>query len=334
VRARRLPVVIAACILVAAAPVRAQSAKLQDITLALPAFSLSFSAEYLAEDMGLYEKHGLKAKVVELPGVGAINGVISGSADFAISSSISLTRAAARGQRLLAIAETTDRVIVQISLRKEFAKGFDPAAPLEKRALFLRGRTIAVDSISSLIHAYVLMLAKRSGIGNDEIHIAVMQPANMIAALDVKQIDGFAMSPPWPLKPVLEGTAVMIASGPDGDPPDLVPFANNVLVTRPDTCEKRKAVCEGVGRAFAEAAAFLKDHPAEALAIVKKRFSKLDDKLLEASFEVIRKITPKELVVSKEGIENSEIFNIDAGLMKPDEKLKSYDGLYTNQFVR
>ena len=328
------PLLFAAACVAAAVPVRAEQAKLEDITVALPAFSLSFSAEYLAEDMGLYEKRGLKAKVVELPGVGSINGVISGSADFAISSSISLTRAAARGQRLLAIAETTDRVIVQISLRKEFAKGFDPAMPLEKRTLLLRGRTIAVDGISSLIHAYVLMLAKRAGIPGDDIHVAVMQPANMIAALDAKQIDGFAMSPPWPLKPVLEGSAVMIASGPDGDPPDLIPFANNVLVTRPDTCEKRKAVCEGVGRAFAEGAAFLKDHPVEALAIVQKRFSKLDDKLLQASFEVIRKITPTELLVSKEGLENSEIFNIDAGLMKPEEKLKSYDGLYTNQFVK
>ena len=322
---------IAGCLL--GAPARAQPAKPTPFTLALPAFSLSFSAEYLAEGMGLYAKRGLVAKVVELPGVGAINGVVSGSADLAISSSISLTRAAARGQKLLAIAETTDRVIVQISLRKDLARGFDPKAPLEQRARLLRGRTIAVDGISSLIHAYVLLLAKRAGIGGDDIHVAVMQPANMIAALAAKQIDGFAMSPPWPLKPVLEGSAVMIASGPDGDPPDLIPFANNVLVTRPETCAKRKEVCEGVVGAFAEAAAFLEDHPEEALATLKKRFGSLDGKLLAASFEVIRKITPSPLAVSKEGLENSEIFNIDAGLMKPEEKLKSYDGLYTNQYV-
>jgi ABC-type nitrate/sulfonate/bicarbonate transport system substrate-binding protein len=316
-----------------AAPARAE-ATLQDVTIALPAFSLSFSSEYLAEDMGFYAKRGLHAKIIEIAGVGAINAVISGSADFALPSAISLTRAAARGQRLLAIAETSDRVIVQVALRKDLAKGFDPAAPLAKRAALLRGRTIAVDAVNSLIHAYVLLLAQRAGIAPDDIHIAVMQPANMLAAFDAKQIDGFAMSPPWPLKPVLEGKAVLLASGPDGDPADLVPFANNLVVTRPQTCAERKKLCDGVGHAFAEAASFLTDHPDDALALLKKRFPRLDDKLLAAAFAVIRKITPVPPVVDEKGLENSEIFNVDAGLLKPEEKLKSYDGLATDQYVR
>ena len=31
---------------------------------------------------------------------------------------------------------------------------------------------------------------------------------------------------------------------------------------------------------------------------------------------------------------NSERLNIDAGLMQPDEQLKSYDGLFTTEFVQ
>jgi NitT/TauT family transport system substrate-binding protein len=38
--------------------------------------------------------------------------------------------------------------------------------------------------------------------------------------------------------------------------------------------------------------------------------------------------------VSKVGLENAELFNIEAGLLKPDEKLKSYDGLFTDEFVK
>jgi len=33
-------------------------------------------------------------------------------------------------------------------------------------------------------------------------------------------------------------------------------------------------------------------------------------------------------------MENAELVNIDAGLMKPDEKLASYDGLFTDDFVK
>ena len=54
----------------------------------------------------------------------------------------------------------------------------------------------------------------------DEIRIAPMAPNSAMAAFQTRQIDGFAMSMPWPLQPVLEGSAVVIASGSDGDPPD------------------------------------------------------------------------------------------------------------------
>jgi len=32
--------------------------------------------------------------------------------------------------------------------------------------------------------------------------------------------------------------------------------------------------------------------------------------------------------------ENAERFNVEAGLLKPDEKLKSYDAFFTDQYVK
>ena len=306
------------------------------VVLANPAVSLSFSASYLAEDLGYFKANGLAVKIILIPGVGAFNAVVSGSADFAQPSAISLTRAAAKGQRLLAIAETSNKPIIQVALRKDIAEagGFDPKAPFEKRAALLRGRTIAADATGSLIHGYVLLMAKRAGIDRDAVQIAFMQPPNMIAAFEAKQIDGFAMSPPWPLVPVLKDEAVMLASGPDGEPADLEPFANNVVVTQPALCRQRRAVCVGMGRSFVAAEAYIQDHPDDALALLKKRFATLDDKVLAGAFATIRKISPNPPLVSAKGLDNAELFNIDAGLMKPDEKLASYDGLFTDDFVK
>jgi ABC-type nitrate/sulfonate/bicarbonate transport system substrate-binding protein len=329
-------VTIAALVAALSGPARAAEGKLENVVLTNPAISLSFSASYLAEDLGLFEKNGLKVKTIEIPGVGSANAVISGSADFAQISSITLTRAAAKGQRMLGIVETTDKPIIQVSLRKDLAEaaGFDPKASFAQRAAALRGHTIAVDATGSLIHGYVLLMAKRAGIPRDDVHVAIMQPPNMIAAFKSKQIDGIAMSPPWAMIPVVQGEAVMIASGPDGDPKDLDPFVNNVVVTMPATCEKRRAVCMGMGHAFAAAEAYIHDHPQEALALLKKRFSKLDDKVLAAAFETVRKISPNPPIINVKGLENAEVFNIDAGLMKPEEKLKSYAGLTTDAFVK
>jgi NitT/TauT family transport system substrate-binding protein len=331
---------IAALALVAAIPepARAQQTA-ENVVLAVPNVALTFAPGYLAEDLGLFAKQGLNVKSVVITGIGSANAVISGSADFAEISGATLARAAARGQRMLGIVSTLNRPTIQIVLRKELAAGSDPKsfdikAPLEQRMQVLRGRTIAVDSINSVIHAYVLLLARRAGYSADEIRIAPMAPTNVMAAYQTKQVDGFAMSMPWPLQPVLEGSAVVIASGSDGDPADMYPFGHNVFVAKPETCERRKSACIKLGKAMVEAIDSMLDRPDEALALLKKRFSSFDDKLLAAGLAEIRKGTPRPPVVTKADLENAELYNVGAGLLKPEEKLKSYDGLYTDEYVR
>jgi ABC-type nitrate/sulfonate/bicarbonate transport system substrate-binding protein len=316
------------------APLHAQQT--EEFILANPAFSLTFSASYIADDLGLWQKHGIKMKTVSITGIGAINSVISGSSHFAQASASSFGRATARGQKLIAIATTIERPFAQLILRKDIAvaAGFDPKAPLAKRAALLKGHTVAVDSINSMIHAYVRLLAARAGINPDDVRVAPMAPNSMLAAFQSKQIDGFAMSLPWPLKPVQDGQATLIASGPDGDPADMVPFGHNLIVTRQDTCVQRRQACEAVGRSIAEATAFIKTKPAEAFALLKKRFPTLDDKLMAAGFAELQKVTPSPPAPTRAAIENAETFNVDAGLLKPEEKLKSYDGLFTDQYVK
>src|SRR5262249_39212163 len=306
----------------------------QEVSLAYPNVAFTFSAAYLAEDLGLFAKHGLRLKPLLVSGPGSTNAVISGSADFALASTTVQTRAAARGQRLLSIVNPTDRPIVQIILPKALASNFAPEAPLAVRPRLVRGRTIACDAIGSILHGYPLMLAKRAGFDANEMRISPMAPPTALAAFQARQIDGFAMSMPWPIGPVLEGSATLIASGPDGDPPDMTPFGNATIITKPETCERRKSVCQKMGRAITEAVAYLHDRPAAPLALLKKRFSTLDDKVLAAGFELIRKSTPRSPMTLRAALENGEIYSIEAGLLKAEDKLKSYDGLYTDEYVK
>src|SRR3954463_1529404 len=306
----------------------------EEASLAYPNVAFTFAAAYVAEDAGLFAKHGLKLKPLVVAGPGSTNAVISGSADFALASTVVQTRAAARGQRLLSIVNPTDRPIVQIILRKDLVANVDPKTPLADRIKLLRGRTIAVDAIGSIIHGYPLMLAKRAGVDFNDIRISPMAPPTALAAFQTKQIDGFAMSMPWPIGPVLEGNATVIASGIDGDPPDMMPFGMATLITKPETCDKRKSLCMKMGRAMAEAVTYLRDQPTETLALLKKRFATLDDKLLAAGFEQIRKATPARPVTERAAFENGELYSIEAGLLKPEDKLKSYDGLYTDEYVK
>src|SRR5262249_35703265 len=137
---RRLAAAAAIAVLV---PIAAQSQPAgENVVLAVPNVALTFAPGYLGEDLGLFAKHGLNVKSVVIAGIGSANAVISGSADFAQISGATLTRAAARGQRLIGIASTLNRPTIQIVLRKEIADaaGFDPKAALDKRSQLMRGR--------------------------------------------------------------------------------------------------------------------------------------------------------------------------------------------------
>jgi ABC-type nitrate/sulfonate/bicarbonate transport system substrate-binding protein len=318
-----------------AMPLKAQPA-LEDVTIAVPAVGFPFTAGYIADGLGLWEKHGLRVKTVTIQGIGSTNAVISGSAEFAQISGLSLTRAAANGQRLLAIANTLDKPITEIAIRKDIAAaaGFDPNAPLEKRAQVLKGHTFAIGGVNTVVHAYLRIVAIAGGLDPESIRVAPMAGDNMLAALQTKAIDGISTVLPWTRRVVLDGSSVLVASGAQNDPPHLSPLAFNVFATRPETCEKKKSLCQKMGRAVAEALAVIRDNPQGMLAVMKKRFANFDEAVLIASIEVLRRSTPVNPAVTVKELENAENFNVEARLMKPEQKLKSYDGLNTGEYVK
>jgi ABC-type nitrate/sulfonate/bicarbonate transport system substrate-binding protein len=316
------------------APLAAQPAV--DVTMAVPAVGFPFTAGYVADGLGLWAKHGLRVKTVLIAGIGSTNAVISGSADFAQISGLSLTRAAANGQRLLAIANTLDKPITEISIRKDIAAaaGFDPKAPLARRAHILKGHTFAIGGVNTVVHAYLRIVAVAGGLDPEAIRVAPMSGDNMLAGMQTRAIDGMSTVLPWTRKGTVEGTTVLVASGAEGDPPNLSPLAFNVFATKPDTCEKREALCVKMGAAISEAMAYVRENPQGTLAILKKTFAKFDDAVLAASIEVIRKSTPVSPGPTNAAIENAENFNVEARLLKPEAKLKSYDGLATGKYVK
>jgi NitT/TauT family transport system substrate-binding protein len=111
-----------------------------DILMALPAATLTFSAAFLAEDAGFYKREGLKVSYRTIVGVGSVNAVIAGSADFTMGTGPVFLRAAAQGQRLLALANLIDKPLVELVLRKDVAAaaGVNDAMPLAERAKALK----------------------------------------------------------------------------------------------------------------------------------------------------------------------------------------------------
>jgi len=314
-------------------PARAQ---LEPTTVAIPAVSFAFTADYIAEDAHLYEQSGLAVKIQFLAGNAGFNALISGAVDFSFSSGTNLDRAAAKGQKMLAIANMNNLPTWSVVLRKELVEAahFDPKAPLSERAKLLQGRTMVIDGINSAAHSYLRVIAQAGGVNPDSIIVSALQPQEMLAAFARHQIDGIALGPPWPQTLEHDGTGVTIASGTDGDPAWLNPIGSSTLITRRQFCVDHRSICVKMGHAMVAASQFVHEHPQESIAILTKRFAKTDPAVVVASFEVMRKAMPSPPLVEARALANADRINVEAGFIKPEDQLKTYDDLFTNEFLK
>lgn len=320
-------------LLALAPPARAE---VEHTSIAIPATVVLFLSEYVAEDQHLWDQQQLDVKVQFIAGVGAMNAVISGSTDFSMSSGGSLTRAASHGQMLLAIANMNNHNGQNIVLRKDVADAahFDPNAPLAERAKILQGKTIGIDVVQAVDHAVVRVVAKEAGIDPDSVTFTPMQPADTLSAFARHAIDGFAGGPPWVQQVVTDGSAVLVSNGAAGEPKDFDPIGSVMVITRPDFCQQHQSICVKMGHAMKLAADYIKNNPDGCMAILKKRFPTVSDPVLKASYEAVRDMTPTPPAPDAQQMANAENLNVAAGFMKPENRLKSYDALFTAEYAR
>jgi len=318
----------------------ARAADVEQTTIAMPAIALIFSSVYIAQDAGIFKKEGLEVKEQVITGIAAANAVIAGSMDFSSSSGVTITRAAARHQSLIAIADTFDRSGFWVVISKKIAdeRHFDAKAPLAERAKLMKGLRFAVGAINAIPHAYLKLIAKIGGLdGERDITVAGMSPPDQVGALERGAIDGFSGGPPVMDEVLLKNEAVILANGTDSnpiDPPWLTHVAANVILTRPQFCTDHKSICMKMGHAMVEASKFMHEHPDEAMKLLAKRVNVTDPKILKAAYDETVGATPLSAALDASMLKVADDMNIEAGFMKAEERVPSYDGLFTNEFVK
>jgi len=207
--------------------------------------------------------------------------------------------------------------------------------PLVERAKRLKGTTIAIQGVGSIVHAWERVVAVRGGLDPEaDVRIAPMDPPAMLAALETKAVDGFTTSMPFTTQAIMRGSAVMFASAARGDAPDLLPFAYGLVETKPDTCQANREKCVRVVRALAAANQLIREKPDEALVLLRGRFKEMDPALLEGAWKIVSQSHAMDLRVQPRALENSEKVSLEAKLLDPKDKLASYDGLFTDEYVR
>src|SRR5262249_14201010 len=140
---------------------------------------------------------------------------------------------------------TVDKPLVELVLRKDVADaaGITEKTPFLERARALKGKTIAIQGVGSIVHAWQRYVAARAGLDIErDVRIQPMDPPAMVPALESKAIDGYTTSMPYTGIAVMKGAAIMVASS-TFDAPELVPFAYALVYTRPDYCTQKRDIC-------------------------------------------------------------------------------------------
>ncbi len=315
------------------APARAE---VEHVTLALPAEGMNFLAYYVATDLGIFAAQQIDVKGVVITGVASFNAVVSGSVEFSFSSGSSLTRAAAHGQRMLALAQMNNLPVWDVVIRKDIADAahFDPTAPLALRARVLKDRTLGIDGVNALDHAYLKIVVKAGGNDPEAIKYAPMAAPDMIGAMERKAIDGFVQGPPWAQVVEDDGSAVAVSIGPNGEPASLVPIASSLLIVRPQLCTEHRSMCEKMGRSMVLASKAVHERTKDVLAALEKRFDKIKAPVIARSLDALVKVMPPVPRVDPVALRKADEINVEAGFMKPDELLTSYDNLATDEFLK
>lgn len=271
---------------VALLPAMGSAQSPREVSIGLSSTSFAPAPARLADQMGIFAKHGLAPKFVMTDsGSAATAALLSNSVDAIVGGPGEHVAAVARGQDIVAVANVYQGLAGSLILSKAAVEkiGVAPDAPVPERLRALDGLLIGSPSATSSYTVAVRSAAESEGA---TIRSTYMAQTVTPGAMEKGAIDGFiAGAPIWSV-PVVGGNGVLWLSGPAGDfPPQFAPASStSIQMTRP-TAEANPDLVEGFRNVFADFVAAVKERPEEVKAAVAAFYPDLTPETIDLLFE-------------------------------------------------
>jgi ABC-type nitrate/sulfonate/bicarbonate transport system substrate-binding protein len=248
--------------------------------------SLASSSLRIADQMGLFEKHGLRPRFIRLDSASlTTTALAAGSVDFAVGGVTDLVAARLGGQQLITSANLykgyANFLVLSNSVINRLAVSKD--APAADRIKALDGLLIAGTSATSVGTLGVKATSLAAGA---HVRFTYMTQENMPTSLDSGVIQGYiAATPAWEI-PVLRGTATLWLSGLAGDfPKSTSPGTASLLMVRSDFARDNPDLIDAVASILSEFSKVVKDDPDIVKTAVRKLYPDLDPRILDIYFK-------------------------------------------------
>jgi NitT/TauT family transport system substrate-binding protein len=246
------------------------------IRVGLSSVSALHGAMWVAEQKGLFRKHGIETEII-VTGQGATAGIgalLANDIQMASAGGDSLVNAALRGGETVIIAAGVNKGLNRIMVRSDIKTPAD-----------LKGRKIGATRIGAVSHSVLLMMLKRWNMSATDVQVLQLGSSpNMLQALDKGGIDGAVMTIPFVFIAEDRGFRVLV----DLAETDIYYLHTMIASTRSYIKANRDNALRFL-KGFLEGIAYFKHNKKESLEIVRKklRVNAEQERNLERSYDLL-----------------------------------------------
>lgn len=237
----------------------AACARAQDkIRMGLSSVSALHSAVWVAEQKGLFRKHGIEAEII-VTGQGAATGIsalLANDIQVVASAGDALVASTLQGADTVMIAGVVNKGLQRIMARSEI-----------KTTAELKGKKIGVTRIGAVSHSVLLMMLPRWKMSVNDVQVMQLGSSpNMLAALDRGGIDAAVLTIPSMFVAEDRGYRVLADMGDT----DIYYLHTMIATTRNYVKSNRDRVTRFL-KGYLEGLAFVKQNKKESIDIVRKK---------------------------------------------------------------
>ena len=252
------------------------------------AISGVMSPIWVAQEEGLFKKHGLDIELIHIASTSkAIQSMVSGEIQFTTADALNSIQAVAAGADVVMVCEGVNRFVFSIMARSDL-----------KRVADLKGKKIGITRLGSSTHTAVLYVVNKAGLGaNDYTLLQLGEVPNILTTLLAGQIEAGALSPPTNSRAKKAGLQELVNLGVDGPeyPSTVIASTRAYVKGNPDTTRR-------MVRALGEGLHVFKSNRQIGIRAIQK-YSRLNDAdVLEDTYNQFRNAFDSIPYVSKEGI--------------------------------
>lgn len=235
-------------------PVLAQ----EKLRIGLSSVSATNGSLWVADDKGLFRKHGIDVEVIVVGGGGArvVSSLVAGDLHFSVGGGEGSVRSQLRGAETVIAASSLNKGLQRIMARPEI-----------KSYQELKGRKIGITQYGSAAHLVLLLMLKKWNMRTDQVQILQVgsSPA-MLASLDKGGIDAAVLTLPTFF--VAEDRGYRIV----GDPTTMdIFYLQNTLESTRSFLRKNRELALRFMRGYIEGIAYFKKNKKESLEVMRKK---------------------------------------------------------------